>query len=371
MALDAWPDKGLYLNWDITDHRKQILSGDDLLAEWRRPKKRPMIIFDELHKMRRFKSWLKGFYDEFRDEASIWVTGSGRLDLFQKGSDSLLGRYFLYRMHPFSFGELHGLSSESEIPDPDLAWEIFTNGDLQNESIDPLIRFGGFPEPFIKQNKAFHTRWIRSRRELITHEDVRDLTRIEDVDRLEHLVRLLNPRIGSPLSLNSLKEDLGVAFETIRRWIHTLERLYYIYGVPPYSYRLQRAIKREQKYYFWDWSEVQDEAARFENFIMSHLLKTCHAWTDFGLGEYRLWYVRDREKREVDALITQDNKPWLMVEIKLNDLNLSKSLQRFSRLLNCQQVVQVVKPDGVYRQMKVDSRIYHIASAGIFLRWLE
>jgi predicted AAA+ superfamily ATPase len=371
MALDAWPDKGLYLNWDITDHRKQILSGDDLLAEWRRPTKRPMIIFDELHKMRRFKSWLKGFYDEFRDEASIWVTGSGRLDLFQKGGDSLLGRYFLYRMHPFSFGELHGLSSKSEIPDPDLAWEIFTNGNLQNESIDPLIKFGGFPEPFIKQNKAFHTRWIRSRRELITHEDVRDLTRIEDVDRLEHLVRLLNPRIASPLSLNSLKEGLGVAFETIRRWIHTLERLYYIYGVPPYSYRLQRAIKREQKYYFWDWSEVQDEAARFENFIMSHLLKTCHAWTDFGLGEYRLWYVRDREKREVDALITQDNKPWLMVEIKRNDLNLSKSLQRFSKLLNCQKVVQVVKPDGVYRQMKVDSRIYHIASAGIFLRWLE
>ena len=371
MALDAWPDKGLYLNWDITDHRKQILSGDDLLAEWRRPTKKPMIIFDELHKMRRFKSWLKGFYDEFRDETSIWVTGSGRLDLFQKGGDSLLGRYFLYRMHPFSISELHGLGTESKISDPDLAWEIFTNGDLQNENIDPLITFGGFPEPFIKQNKSFHTRWIRSRRELITHEDVRDLTRIEDVDRLEHLVRLLNPRIASPLSLNSLKEDLGVAFETIRKWIHTLERLYYIYGVPPYSYRLQRAIKREQNYYFWHWYEVQEEASRFDNFIMSHLLKTCHAWTDFGLGEYRLWYIRDREKREVDALITQDNKPWLMVEIKLNDVNLSKSLQRFSKFLNCRKIVQVVKPDGVYRQMKVDSRIFHIASAGIFLRWLE
>ena len=89
------------------------------------------------------------------------------------------------------------------------------------------------------------------------------------MDRLEHLVRLLNPRIASPLSLNSLTEDLGVAFETIRRWIHALERLYYIYGVPPYSYRLQQAIKREKKYYFWDWSEVHDEASRFENFIMS------------------------------------------------------------------------------------------------------
>ena len=111
--------------------------------------------------------------------------------------------------------------------------------------------------------------------------------------------------------------------------------------------------------------------SRFENFIMSHLLKTCHTWTDFGLGEYRLWYVRDREKREVDALITRDNKPWLMVEVKLNDLNLSKSLQRFSTLLNCRKIVQVVKTDNVYRQVKVDSQIYHIVSAGNFLRWLE
>jgi hypothetical protein len=130
---------------------------------------------------------------------------------------------------------------------------------------------------------------------------------------------------------------------------------------------LQRAIKREKKYYFWDWSEVQDEAARFENFVMSHLLKACHTWTDFGLGDFRLWYLRDREKREVDALITRDNNPWLMVEIKLKDLKVSKSLQRFARLLNCERVVQVIKSEGIYRQVKIDFRIYHVVSAGSFL----
>ena len=149
-----------------------------------------------------------------------------------------------------------------------------------------FYRIGGFPEPYLKQEKTFHRRWLRSRRERITHEDVRDLTRIEDVDRLEFLIRLLNPRIAAPLPLNSLREDLGIAFETVRAWIATLERLYYIYGVKPYSQRLQRAIKREQKYYFWDWSEVRDEAARFENLVMSHLLRACHIWTDFGLGEF-------------------------------------------------------------------------------------
>lgn len=370
MALEDWPDNGLYLNWDIANHRRQILSGEDLLADWRRPDRRPMIVFDELHKMRRFKSWLKGFYDEFKDETAVWVTGSGRLDLYQKGGDSLLGRYFLYRMHPFSLGELYPGTNQDVLTDPEKGWHLFISGDLECADIEPLLKFGGFPEPFLKQNKAFHTRWIRSRRELITHEDVRDLTRIEDVDRLEHLVILLNPRVGSPLSINSLRGDLGVAFETVRGWIHTLERLYYIYGVPPYSQRLQRAIKREHKFYYWDWSEVNDEAARFENFIMSHLLKTCHTWSDFGLGEFKLWYLRDREKREVDALITRNNEPMLMVEVKLNNLNISKSLLRFAEHLNCKKIVQVVSADNVYKQVKIGRQICHLASAGIFLRWL-
>jgi len=359
-----------YLNWDISSHRRRILSDEDLLAEWRRPAKRPMIIFDELHKMRRFKSWLKGFYDEYKDDAAVWVTGSGRLDLYRKGGDSLLGRYFLYRMHPLSLGEIQKIATVNSLTAPDEGWETFSNGEIKNEDIESLLNLGGFPEPYLKQEKTFHKRWLRSRRERITHEDVRDLTRIEDVDRLEYLVQLLNPRIASPLSLNSLREDIDVAFETIRGWIATLERFYYIYGIKPYSHRLQRAIKREKKYYFWDWSEVQDEAARFENFVMSHLLKACHIWTDFGLGDFRLWYLRDREKREVDALITRDNAPWLMAEVKLKDIKVSKPLQRFARLLNCERVVQVVKSKGIYRQVKIDSRIYHVVSAEGFLSWL-
>ena len=149
-----------------------------------------------------------------------------------------------------------------------------------------------------------------------------------------------------------------------------MEHLYYIYAVPPYSRRLQRAIKREQKFYYWDWSEVREESACFENFVMSHLFKACHTWTDFGLGDFKLWYLRDREKREVDALITRDDSPWMMVEIKLNDLNVSKPLQRYAQLLNCQKIVQVVKPDDIYRQIKIESRIYHVVSAGTFLTWL-
>ncbi len=332
--LETWHDKGAYFNWDISSHRRRILEDEDLLAEWRRPAKRPMIIFDELHKMRQFKSWLKGFYDEYRDDASVWVTGSGRLDLYRKGGDSLLGRYFLYRMHPLSIGEIQKIGQAGSLEEPDKGWEAFAHGEIKFEDMDSLFNLGGFPEPYLKQESTFHRRWLRSRRERITHEDVRDLTRIDDVDRLEYLIRLLNPRIASPLSLNSLRGDLGIAFETVRGWIATLERLYYIYGVTPYSHRLQRAIKCKKKYYFWDWSEVQDEAARFENFVMSHLLKACHIWSDFGLGDFKLWYLRDREKREVDFVLVKDNHPVCLFETKESYSNISKAGRFYGNKLN-------------------------------------
>jgi len=145
--LETWQDKGTYFNWDISGHRRRILGDEDLLAEWRRPAKRPMIIFDELHKMRRFKSWLKGFYDEYKDDAAVWVTGSGRLDLYRKESDSLLGRYFLYRMHPLSIGEIQKIATGSSLAEPDEEWETFSHGEIKNENIESLLNLGGFPEP--------------------------------------------------------------------------------------------------------------------------------------------------------------------------------------------------------------------------------
>lgn len=282
-----------------------------------------------------------------------------------------MGRYFLYRMHPVSVGEIEGTGRDEIWPDPHEGWQGFISGNLKSVDIEPLLTFGGFPEPFLKQERTFHTRWIRSRRELITHEDVRDLTRVEDVDRLEYLVRLLNPRVAaSPLSINALKEDLEVAFETVRNWIGILERLYYVYGVKPYSRKLQRAITREQKYYFWDWSEVRDEGPRFENFVMSHLLKACHTWKDFGIGDFDLWYLRDREKREVDGLLTQDGIPWMLVEVKLSETSVTKPLHRYARLLSCDKVVQVVRQNDVYRQEKIDNKVFCVVSAGTFLSWL-
>jgi uncharacterized protein len=363
-ALKGHADGGVYLNWDVPADRRRILAAEDLLADVRKPTATPMVVFDELHKLRRFKAWLKGFYDAHRDECRIWVTGSGRLDLYQRGGDSLLGRYFLYRLHPLSLGEIQSGSRTAESIDPDLAWRTFEEGPvLGGGELQRLLRFGGFPEPYLRQQVSFHRRWITARRARVTHEDIRDLTRIDDLDRLEFLVSLLNPRVGAPLSVNSLREHLEVAFETVRRWIMALERVYYVFALRPYARKLQRSLRREAKYYYWDWSEVEGEAGRFENLVVSHLLKACHVWSDLGHGDFHLWYLRDKEKREVDALVTRDGKPWCLVEAKRSETAVWPPLVRFGEKLACPRLVQLVEKDGVRKRIRINGRVVHVASA--------
>lgn len=369
-ALEGHAAGGLYLNWDVSRDRRRILAGEDLLAPLRRPGARPMVILDELHKMRKFKGWLKGFYDGAEGEASIWVTGSGRLDLYQRGGDSLLGRYFLYRMHPLSLGEIAGRATGPAPVEPDEAWGRFEAGGAGTPDLSLLLRFGGFPEPFLRQSASFHARWVRSRRERVTREDLRDLTRIQDLDRLERLVLLLPPRVGSPLSVNALREDLEVAFPTAKNWLLALERTFYVFGVRPWSRRIARALRQERKVYFWDWSELRDEAARYENLVLSHLRKACDAWTDFGIGEFEVWYLRDREKREADALVTRDGEPWLVAEAKRGDADPSPSLVRFAGLLGCPRIVQLVEAPVPRRLERTPAGLVHVAPAGDLLRHL-
>ena len=356
--LSSLPDGGMYLNYDIPAHRRLIISGNDLLSDLRKPKKRPMVVFDEIHKMAKFKAFLKGFYDENKNDSRIWVTGSGRLDLFQKGGDSLLGRYFLYHLHPFSIGEL----TKQKLIEPETCWKNFEDSNTKNFDYKSLLDFGGFPEPLFKGEKSFHKRWITSRKDRITREDIRDLTRIQDLDRLEKLIDLLQFKIGSPLSVNSLREDLSVAFETIEAWLETLARVYYIYFLKPFSNKINRAIRKERKMYFWDLSTISDPGAKFENFVVSHFQKACNAWNDFGISEAELCYSRDKEKREVDIVLLIDKKPFLLAEVKLSDTDPSPHLLRFSEATGCKRLVQIVNIPKTKKTFKKDGKLIYIVS---------
>jgi len=342
--------KDLYRNWDDLEWRREFVSAPYGFLDAFRPKGtggKPLAVLDEIHKYPRWKTYIKGLWDTRQEHIDLLVTGSGRLDVYQRGGDSLLGRYHQYRMHPLSLKEIIAPDGASVEENPDktmtslLGIAEAPSADVRKK-LRGLLRWGGFPEPFLDQNERRHRLWLRERRNLIVKEDLRDLTRIRMLSHVEELIELLVLRSGGVLSYNALREDLQVAIESVRQWTEHLQRLYFIYLLRPFAGKIPRALRKEPKLYLWDWSEIEAEGTRFENLLAGHLLKWCHFTQDWGLPPLELHYLRDREKREVDFLLTLNRKPWALIEAKLSDRTPSPALGYFSERLRAPHKIQVV-----------------------------
>lgn len=360
--------QSLYVNWDSIPHRKRLLSDPLFFRKENRDPKEPfLVVFDEIHKYARWKNYLKGVYDESKDEFRFLITGSGRLDLFKKGGDSLLGRYFSVPLLPLSMGELSnklvGLSEFKKSLEAPLSSSSETE-----ERYEQLFRFSGFPEPFSRGSDSFYDRWFAERKTLLLREDIRDATAIREISLLEHLAHLIPERIGNPLSINSLKEDVGVAFETIRDWILVLEQFFYLFRVTPFTGRLTRTLRKETKVYLYDWVEVEKESLRFENFVALHLLKAIRLWRAMGEGDPGVHYLRDKEKREVDFVLTEKGKPLCLVECKARDEELSHDLVHFQKKLAVPYAIQLVHESGVCKKLREEKRTQWVISAD---QWLS
>jgi predicted AAA+ superfamily ATPase len=210
---------------------------------------------------------------------------------------------------------------------------------------------GGFPEPYYRDDARQHRRWSTRRREALVREDLRELSQIRTLSLVEHLSLLLPSRVGAPLSINALREEVQVAFDTAKSWLDALERLYFCFRIAPWSKRVARSLRKETKLYLWDWSEVEDEGARFENMVASHLLKAVHAWNDLGHGRFALHYWRDVDGREVDFVVSDAGRPIVAIECKRSDLTPSPDLLRLGDMLDVPQV-QLVATDGVDERRK-------------------
>jgi predicted AAA+ superfamily ATPase len=298
VALSLPRSAKAYLNWDIAEHRERILRNELPTGK--------LWIFDELHKYRRWRNYLKGLYDGRPAGQKILVTGSGRLDLYRFGGDSLQGRYHLLHLHPFSIAEQR----------------ISTRAGFEQ-----LLRLGGFPEPFLGGNEVAAKRWSREYRMRLIREDVVSLERIQDLGHLELLMLRLPDLVGSPLSINALREDLQISHKALSSWIDALERLYAVFRLAPFGAPRIRAVKKEQKHYHFDWSLIPSDAARFENLVASHLLKWVHFEQDTKGRDLDLRYFRDVEGREVDFVVAERGKPLLLVECKWGDAAVDKNLR--------------------------------------------
>jgi predicted AAA+ superfamily ATPase len=296
-----------YLNWDIAEHRERILRRElPATKRW---------VFDELHKYRSWRNYLKGLFDSHNVSREILVTGSARLDFYRFGGDSLQGRYHLLRLHPLSVAEL-GLTKPRELQD--------------------LLKLGGFPEPYFSGSEIEARRWSREHRTLLIREEVTSLERVQDLGNFEFLMLRLPELVGSPLSINALREDLQLTHKTVAHWLQILERLYAIFRLSPFGAPRIRAVKKEQKHYHWDWNTVQEPSVRFENLVACHLLKWAHYQQDTKGRDLELRYFRDTDRREVDFVVVERRAPQLCVECKWGDAEVDRSLKYFkARFPNC------------------------------------
>lgn len=338
-------DNGRYFNWDeATFRRAWAKNPSSIIPPISTNREAPLVVLDEIHKDRFWKRNLKGLYDTLKSPCDFLVTGSARLNVYRRGSDSLSGRFLHFRLHPFSLREM----VRDDVPPPDKMIEsLFGRAVERNRQAEDhlasLMAFGPFPEPLFGQNAQGARLWRRTHEQTIIHEDLRDISRLPDLGRLELMSALIPERVGSLFSVASLREDMEVSFDTIRRWMTYLKELYYLFEIKPYSRRITRSLKREGKVYLWDYGAVRKEAARFENLVALHLQKTCHFWTDTGEGDFELYFLRNKEKQEIDFLIVRNGEPWLPVEVKMSDAEPSPNWKKFAAMLPCKRGLQIVR----------------------------
>jgi len=327
-----------YFNWDNTDDRRTLLRGPAALAQTlgvdRLRTNPPIIVLDELHKYPKWKTLLKGFFDTYGERARLLVTGSSRLDIFRRGGDSLMGRYLLYRMHPWSVGEC----VRTELPDK----EIQPPAKIAAADWNALWEHGGFPEPFLRREARFTRRWQSLRLAQLTREDLREATAVRELGTIEVLMQLLAERSGQQLVYSNLAPELQASVDSVRRWIDLLARMHYGFLVRPWFANVAKALRKEPKWFLRDWSGVADAGCRAETFAACHLLKAVDLWTDLGFGSFELRYLRDKQKREVDFLVVRDRKPWFLVEVKSDDQSLSPALAYFQRQIKAPHAFQMV-----------------------------
>lgn len=347
----------LYYNWDLREIRDAYRSDSSFFESSMRNVKSkghfPWVCFDEIHKMPKWKNILKGIYDKFEVDCRFIITGSARLEWLRRAGDSLAGRYFLFHLNPLSLSEAAARGHLEPGPDEsarDFIERKLDAGRPEQALLEQLLKYSGFPEPFLKANEAYYRRWQREMVDTLTREDVRDLTRILAVEHIATLMQLMPERVGSPLSLNALREDVETSYTAVRNAVRAMELTYAVFLLSPFSHKIARAVKKEKKGYFYDWGRCRDLAKRFENYVAVELKIMIDLWHDKGIGDFDLMYVRTKDGKETDFLIMRDRKPWCLFEAKLQDEEIARHHADQARTLGNAPYVQLTWAGNIYKK---------------------
>ncbi|MCP5046901.1 MAG: ATP-binding protein [bacterium] len=361
----------LYFNWDLREvrdrYRKDPYFFETLLYDSAVSGEMVWVCMDEIHKIRHWKNILKDYFDKFERDGRFIITGSARLDWFKKSGDSLAGRYFLFKLFPLSLSEVVSAGVAGIVEEKgalEFIEQKISKTQYHQEAMEQLLAYSGYPEPFLKANPRFHQRWKNDLLDRLVREDIRDLTKIIETEKIATIIQLMPERVGSPLSLNGLKEDIGISYNAVTNAVKAMQLTYIIFLISPYSHKIARAIRKEKKAYFFDWTRCTDEAARFENYIAVELKVMTELWNDSGIGGFGLHYVRTKDGKESDFLITREGNPWCLFEVKSKDKAIAAHHYKHSHALGDIPVVQLTREANVLK--KNDRKFYRVSASRFF-----
>jgi predicted AAA+ superfamily ATPase len=360
--------KQLYYLWDLRNVRQRYKENELFFtADAMDPAKKLWVCFDEIHKMPKWKNILKAAFDETSDRYQFIVTGSAKLNIMKRSGDSLAGRYFTFHLMPLSLNEVHSDSSvQTDIPEfaHQFIELVLDAAPAPQESLEQLLEYSGFPEPFLKQSQVFHKKWARDYIDTVIREDIGALTRIVDREYIFDLYNLLPEMIGSPLSQSSLASHLQISPVTVKNYLRRLEDFYLTFSIRPYSKNIKRSLLKAGKYYLYDWSRIKNKGVRFENYIACELCARLSLWEDATGDDFHLFYIRNKQKQETDFLVVRNGAPWLLMESKLTDGPIDRHHFETIGALNGVPFIQVCLESNVASMQKRNA--YRISANRLF-----
>jgi uncharacterized protein len=362
--------EALYYLWDDRAVRTRARADARFFLSDVPPGRRPAwICFDEIHKMPAWKNILKAAFDGVGDDFRFMVTGSAKLAWMRRAGDSLAGRYFTFHLMPLVLSEAAGVTADTLSPPAEAeAWMERHAADAPaSGALEDLLRYGGFPEPYVRQSVRFWRRWREEYADSVIREDLASLTRVTDRERVRELYDLLPGMVGSPISESSLGAHIQVSPPTVKNYLKRLEDFYLAFALRPWSRNVKRSLLKAAKYYLFDWSAVEDDGARFENWLACELRGRILLWGDQSGEPFALYYLRNKQKQETDFLVVRSGRPWLMLEAKTSDAPPGAHHEAMRQALGGIPFCQVCRKPGV--SVRVRPGLWRVSADRMFAAW--
>lgn len=318
-----------HLEWENTDYRTLDDETSRELAEISPVEfvsnEKGMLIIDEIQKFPKLLPVIKMVVDRNRKPGQFLLTGSANIQSLPAVRESLAGRVARIRLRPFTEGEIRntgaGFLERAFEQDFGEGWQNYDRGEL----IETALR-GGYPEAVGLGDRA-RRRWHEDYINALMERDLKYAARIRRQEAMRELVNTLAAWSSKFADLSSIGSGISIRRPTLESYVNTLEALFLVERVPPWSHTDYGRTGKRKKIFMtdsgllssmlrWHVDQVKRDPDRAGKLLESFAFSELASLVDVGNGKYRLYHYRDRDRREIDFLVERDDGAILGVEVK-------------------------------------------------------